>query len=54
MSNIIGGFFTILIIGAAGGIVYTVVKNPAGVKAFFDGIDSLARTSYATELGKVA
>jgi hypothetical protein len=47
-------FFTILIIGAAGGIVYTLVTNPAGVKALFDGVDALAKTSYATELGKVA
>lgn len=46
--------FTVLIIGAAGGIVYTLATNAPAITAFFNGIDGLARTSYAAELGKVA
>jgi hypothetical protein len=47
-------FFTVLIIGAVGGVVYTVVTNPKGVTALANGVDQLAKTSYAAELGKVA
>ena len=50
----IRGFLTILTIGAVGAIVYTLVTNPNGVAALFNGTDSLLRTSYAASLGKVA
>lgn len=50
----LGPLFTILTIGAVGGIIYTVLKNPDGVKAVVGGLDSVLKTSYAAELGKVA
>jgi hypothetical protein len=53
MRDIIHLFFTVLIIGAAGGIVYTISKNPQGVIAIGQAADSALRTSYATELGQV-
>jgi hypothetical protein len=46
-------FLTILTIGAAGAIIYTLVTNPAGVKALFAGIDSLLVSSYRASLGTV-
>lgn len=48
------GFLTILTIGAVGAIIYTLVTNPNGVAALFEGTDKLLRTSYAASLGKVA
>lgn len=47
-------FLTILTIGAAGAILYTMVTNPKGVSALFNGVDSLLKTSYGASLGKVA
>lgn len=47
-------FLTILTIGAVGAIVYTLVTNPGGVQALFNGVDNLYRTAQAGSLGKVA
>lgn len=47
------GFLTILTIGAVGAIAYTLVTNPAGVKALFDGADALLTSSYKASLGKL-
>ena len=52
--NAVNGFLTILTIGAAGAILYTLVTNPQGVQALFDGGDKLLRSSYAASLGQVA
>lgn len=45
-------FLTILTIGAAGAIIYTLVTNASGVSALFNGIDQLLTSSYAASLGK--
>ena len=47
-------FLTILTIGAIGAIVFTAVTHPDGVKAFFQGADSLLKSSYGASLGQVA
>jgi hypothetical protein len=47
------GFMTILTIGAVGAIAYTLVKNPTGVQALFEGVDKLLVSSYQASLGKV-
>ncbi len=46
-------FLTILTIGAIGAIVYTLVRNPSGVKALFEGTDKLLVSSYQASLGTV-
>lgn len=48
------GVLTILTIGAAGAILYTLVKNPDGVRALFEGVDRLLVSSYQASLGKVS
>lgn len=48
------GFIFILTIGAVGAIGYTLVTNPKGVAALFNGTDALLKTSYAASLGKTA
>lgn len=50
--NQVNGFLTILTIGAVGAIIYTLVRNPSGVKALFDGVDKLLVSSYQASLGK--
>lgn len=50
----VDGFLTILTIGAAGAILYTLVTNPQGVKALFGGVNSLLTSSYNASLGHVA
>jgi hypothetical protein len=54
MNQTFGGILGILTIGAAGAIVYTVLKNPTGVAALFTGIDGLLRSSYNASLGKTS
>jgi hypothetical protein len=54
MGNALGGFLTILTIGAVGAIVFTLVTNPTGVTALFNGTDKLLVSSYGASLGKVA
>jgi hypothetical protein len=51
--NQVNGFLTILTIGAVGAILYTLVTNPKGVQALFDGVDKLLVSSYQASLGKV-
>lgn len=53
MGTGLNGLLTILTIGAAGAIVYTLVRNPTGVRALFDGVDKLLVSSYSASLGKV-
>jgi len=53
MNQGLGGLLTILTIGAVGAIVYTLVRNPQGVKALFEGVDKLLVSSYSASLGKV-
>lgn len=53
MQNGLNGFLTILTIGAIGAIVYTLVRNPNGVKALFEGADKLLVSSYQASLGTV-
>jgi hypothetical protein len=48
------GFLTILTIGAVGAIIFTAVTHPEGVRAFFNGVDSLYKTAQAGSLGQVA
>lgn len=50
----IRGFMTILTIGAIGAIAFTLVTHGDGVKAFFNGVDSLYKTAQAGSLGQVA
>lgn len=47
-------FLTILTIGAIGAIAFTAVTHPAGVSAFFNGVDNLYRSAQAGSLGQVA
>lgn len=47
------GVLTILTIGAAGAILYTLVTHPNGVKALFGGVDTLLTSSYNASLGHV-
>lgn len=49
----VNGLFSILMVGAVGAIGYTLVKNPDGVKAFFDGLNNLVTSSYRASLGTV-
>ena len=53
MQGGLNGILTILTIGAAGAILYTLVRNPDGVRAMFDGVDKLLVSSYSASLGKV-
>ena len=53
MQGGLNGLLTILTIGAIGAIVYTLAKNPDGVKALFDGTDKLLTSSYKASLGTV-
>lgn len=46
-------FLTILTIGAAGAILFTLVTHPDGVRALFDGADRLLTSSYNASLGHV-
>jgi hypothetical protein len=48
------GIMNILLLGAVGGIIFTAVTHPDGVKAAFGGLDSLYKTSIAGTLGQVA
>lgn len=50
----LNSFLSILAIGAAGAIVYTVLTHPEGVRALTDGADKLLVSSYGASLGKVA
>ena len=52
--DLASGFLTILTIGAVGAIGYTLVTNPAGVKALFDGAVNLLKSCYAASLGWTA
>jgi hypothetical protein len=47
------GIMTILMLGAIGGIFFTAVSHPAGIKAVVDGLDSLYKTSIGGTLGQV-
>ena len=47
-------FLTILMVGAIGGIVYTVATHPEAIKASGDAADKLYKTGIAGELGAVA
>lgn len=49
----VNSFMTILTIGAVGAIMFTLVRNPNGVKALFEGVDKLLVSSYQASLGKV-
>jgi hypothetical protein len=53
MQGGLNSFLTILTIGAVGAIVFTLVRNPNGVKALFDGTDALLTSSYKASLGTV-
>lgn len=53
MNQSLNSFLTILTIGAVGAIVYTLVRNPNGVKALFEGTDKLLISSYQASLGTV-
>jgi len=48
------GFLTILTLGAIGGLFFTGVTHPAGLKAIVDGADQLYRTAIGGTLGQVA
>jgi hypothetical protein len=52
--NSLNQFLTILTIGAVGAIAFTVLTHPNGVQAFFQGADSLLKSSYGASLGQVA
>lgn len=54
MQSAVGGIIGILTIGAIGAIAYTLVKNPDGVKALFEGVDKLLNSSYNASLGKAS
>lgn len=45
---------TILMVGAIGGIVYTVATHPGVIDAATSGADKLYKTGIAGELGQVA
>lgn len=47
-------FMTILVIGAVGAVIYTLVTNGPGVTALFNGVDHLYQTAEAGALGRVA
>ena len=49
-----GGVLTLLTVGLAGGILFTVFTHPDGVKALFSGLDSLYKTAGALTVGQVA
>lgn len=53
MNQGLNGLLTILTIGAIGAIVFTLVRNPNGVKALFEGTDKLLVSSYQASLGTV-
>jgi hypothetical protein len=53
MQGPLNSFLTILTIGAIGAIVFTLVRNPNGVKALFEGTDKLLVSSYQASLGTV-
>jgi hypothetical protein len=48
------GLLTILTLGAIGGIFFTGVTHPAGLKALVDGVDSLYKSAIGGTLGQVA
>jgi len=48
------GLLTILTLGAIGGIVFTAVTHPDGLKAVAGGLDSLYKTAIGGTLGQVA
>ena len=48
------GALTILILGAIGGIFFTAVTHPQGLKAFVDGVDNLYKSAIGGTLGQVA
>ena len=48
------GVLTILTLGAIGGIFFTGVTHPQGLKALVDGLDNLYKTSIGGTLGQVA
>ena len=52
--NLASGLLSLLAIGFAGGIIYTLVTHPDGVKAITGGLDNLVKTAGALELGQVA
>lgn len=52
--NNLSTFMTILLIGGIGAIGFTLVTHPDGVRALFEGADSLLKSSYGASLGKVA
>ncbi len=45
---------TILTLGAIGGIFFTAVTHPTGLKAIVDGVDGLYKTALGGTLGQVA
>lgn len=48
----VNSFLTILTLGVVGGIVYTVVQHPEGVKAGFDGLTGLYSAAVKGTYGK--
>lgn len=48
----VNGFLTILTLGVVGGIIFTVVSNPEGVKGAFQGLNSLYSTAVSGTYGK--
>jgi hypothetical protein len=49
-----GGIMTILTLGAIGGIFFTAVTHPTGLKAMVDGADQLYKSAIGGTLGQVA
>ena len=45
---------TILTLGAIGGIFFTAVTHPQGLKALVDGIDGLYKSAIGGTLGQIA
>lgn len=48
------GILTLLLVAGIGAMFYTAVTNPKGIKALGDAADSILKTAYGAELGRVA
>ena len=47
------GFLNILTLGVVGGIFFTAVTHPTGIKAVVDGADNLYKSAIGGTLGQV-
>ena len=48
------GILTILTLGVVGGIAFSALTHPDGLKAIADGLDNLYKTAGGLTLGQVA